>query len=693
MADPPSPSVEASGTRSIAAGGNIGIAVSGDHAYIDARTYAGRIPAPAEVTAAPGTHNLPRLPARIFVGRDLPLSQLSEALAHSMSAVVTQAIYGLGGVGKSELALQYAATHRADYTLIWWITAEEATQIQAELATLAARLSPEIALAGATADQAEWAMAWLQVHHGWLLILDNVNDPGEVEPLLGQLASGRILITTRRDTGWDQIADPIRLDVLDPGPAGELITLRTKRGNAADRDVAALIADELGNLPLALDQAAAYITQTRINLAGYLQRLQDHPAEMHAAAGSRQAQRTIARVWDITIEAVRAHHPAAIMLLHILACYAPDGVPRVILGGSEDTGKLAVDEALGVLASYSMITLSPDTVSMHRLVQAVMLARNPPGYQGPPIGSDSPLAMALEWLNDAIPADLRTVAAWPLLSSLVPHAENLAARFQPGSQPLTLGRAQNALGIFLNSQGQYDRALAMHESASAITEATVGPDDPSTATMVGSLASTYNYLGRHAEALPLEQRALAITEAALGPDHPDTALRLDNLAYTYSELGRDAEALPLRRRALAITEATLGPDHPRTATTLSNLAYTYKGLGRHAEALPLQQRALAISEATLGPDHPDTAIRLGNLAVTYWRLGRHADALPLEQRALQIIEAALGPDHPDVALRLDNLAVTYRELGQADKALPLEQRALRITEGASNPDPTTGRAG
>ena len=170
---------------------------------------------------------------------------------------------------------------------------------------------------------------------------------------------------------------PIRLDVLAPGPAADLIAARTGSDDQAGRDAAASIAAELGYLPLALDQAAAYITQTRITQAGYLQRLREHPAVMYAA-GDGQAQRTIARVWDITIEAIAARHPAAITLLHILACYAPDNLPRVVLGGDDDPDRLAVDEALGVLASYSMITLTPDAVSMHRLVQAVILARQPP---------------------------------------------------------------------------------------------------------------------------------------------------------------------------------------------------------------------------------------------------------------------------------------------------------------------------
>ncbi len=716
MTDPVAPGIEALGTRSVAAG-QVGIAATGDRTNIDARTThvaAGAIPRPAEVAAPPGIHNLPRRPARVFVGRDHALSRLASTLTESASAVVTQAIYGLGGVGKSELALHYAATHGADYMLIWWITAEDGAHIQAGLAALAGRLCPEIALAGTTTDGTEWAVAWLQAHHGWLLILDNVNDPGDIEELLGQLTDGHLLITTRRDAGWDQTADPIRLDVLDAGSATNLITLRTGRHDAADQKVAASIAAELATLPLALDQAAASITQTRITPAAYLQRLREHPATMYAAAAGGPAHRTISRVWDITLEEIQARHCAAVTLLHILACYAPDGVPRVLLGGGNDTTQLAVDEALGVLASYSMITLTPDTVSMHRLVQAVILNRQPPEHQSSAFCDDSQLTTALNWLNRVIPTnpDIE-MACWPLLRSLVPHAEALAHRNQLGDQPDPLGVMCNHRGMFLQSQGDYERALALQQSALQIAEATLGPGHPSTAILLGNLASTYSALGRPEDALPLDERALAIAKEALGPHHPATATRLGNLAVTYSVLGRAEDALPLFEQTLATTEATLGPDHPSMATWLGSLAATYSILGRAEDALPLDERALAITEATLGPHHPATATRLGNLAATYRDLGRAEDALPLEERALAISEAtpvsdhlltatqpwnppgssgdvkqpadgttmtewspilagsALSTGHPTI-IQLENLAILYSAHGRAADALPVE---------------------
>ena len=449
--------------------------------------------------------------------------------------------------------------------------------------------------------------------------------------------------------------------------------MRTGQHDAADEEAAARIATELGFLPLALDQAAAYIVQQRIRLAAYLDSLRRNPARMHAAGSD--AQQTIARLWDLHITAIQDRSPAAARLLGVLARYAPDAIPRAMPGG--DSSREDTDEALGLLASYSMVTLTTETVSIHRLLQAVILTR--PDNTGDDVRSLRDTA--LDWLGAAIPSAPDTnVAAWPLLRALVPHAEMLASHFPPGDQPQALGLVQSEIALFLKSQGDYAQALSLRQSALAIYEAALGPDHPATAISLSNLAVTYSDLGRLADALPLQQRALAITETALGPDHPSTAIRLNNLAATYSDLGRPADALPLQQRALANTETALGPDHPSTAIRLDNLAVTYYALGRPADALPLQQRALANTETALGPDHPNTAISLGNLAATYSALGRPADALPLQQRALANTETALGPDHPYTAIRLANLAASYRDLGRPADALPLEERAGQIRQ-------------
>ena len=665
----------ASGERSVAAHTISGTVTTGDNTRI-VTLEAGTIPAPGQVALAARVDNLPRPPAPVFSGRDTALGLLAGALAADASVVVTQAVYGLGGVGKSELVLHHAHAHRSNYQLVWWITAAGPEQVEAGLAALAGRLCPPVALAGSTQDAAAWALGWLQCHDRWLLILDNVDDPADITGLLGQLRGGHIVLTTRRDVNWQTIATPIRLDILDPGPAAQIIIDRTGHATGQDQADAAAVAAELGFLPLALDQATAYMIQARIRPGHYLGTLRRHPTRLYATAAG-QAEQTIARLWDITIDAIRGRDPGAVRLLQILACYAPDNIPRALLTGHDDSGE--IDEQLGLLASCSMITLTADSISMHRLVQAVTLAMSPPL-------DARPVDIALEWLNNAIPPDPDgNVTAWPLLRALIPHADALTSHYPDGQQPHRLGRVHNQFAIFYQSQGDYQQALKLRESALRIYQAHLEPDHPHVGTALGNLARTYSALGRPADALPLQQRALQITETALGPGHPDVATAPGNLAYTYGELGRAADALPLEQRALQITETALGPGHPDMATALGNLGGTYSALGRAADALPLFERALHITETALGPGHPDVAIALRNLAYTHKALGRAADALPLEQRALQITETALGPGHPDMATALGNLGGLYSALGRAADALPLVQRALHITETALGP--------
>ena len=264
------PGQSASGDRSVAAQEISGIVATGDSAAIDARRIAlapGAIPAPDQVSIAVPVHKLPRVPARVFAGREAALRELGGALAGGGSAVVTQAVYGLGGVGKSELALHHASPAGASTGSCGGLPRPMPGQVQAGLAGLAARLCPPIAVAGTTEDAAGWATGWLQAHDGWLLMLDNVEDPGDVEPLLA-LPAGHVVLTTRRDVDWQRMAVPVRLEVLAPGPAAEVITARTGHTTSRDGADALAVAAELGFLPLALDQAAAYIIQARITLDG-----------------------------------------------------------------------------------------------------------------------------------------------------------------------------------------------------------------------------------------------------------------------------------------------------------------------------------------------------------------------------------------------------------------------------------------
>lgn len=664
MAD--TPPVAASGARSVAVGGDVsGTVITGD-----VRVEVGQVPAARQVRVSPDApvHRLEAPRTGTFVGRDL--DGLRALLTRAPA--VRQVVHGMAGVGKSELVRQYAHAYRDEYPVACWITADSPQNLELGLSGLAAALHPPIGLVGDAAMAAGWALDWLQSHPGWLVVLDNVDDPADVRACVDRLSRGHLVITTRRDVFWPGL-NALSLPVLD-GPAA-LELLRSIAGESPG-EVLAEIAAELGHLPLALEQAAAYMNQERRGPARYLRELRADPARAHARSPQGgDAERIIARLWNHHVTALGEHEH----LLRVLACLAPDDVPRSLFGDAWDDG-------LAALASYSMITRSgcdeTETISMHRLFQSVI--RHGLDHDDP--RQERARATALSVLMGAFPGDPATdVSSWAAWRDLLPHIDALASRCREGDEHTDLSLLLSRAGVFLMAQGRHERAHDLAVRALAIAERGHGPYHPTIATYLGNLAGALSNLGRPGEALPLEERALAIAEAAHRPDHPEIANQLGNLAQILHDLGRSAEAVPLARRALAITQASYAADHPRVALRLSNLGVTLQALGRAAEAVPLFRQALAVSESAFGPGHPETATPLGNLAAALHVAGRPGEALPLEQRALAITEAAYGPDHPHVAARLGNLALGFSNLGRSAEALPLEERALAIVEAALGP--------
>ncbi|MEV6018223.1 MULTISPECIES: FxSxx-COOH system tetratricopeptide repeat protein [unclassified Streptomyces] len=639
---------------------------------------------PYDVDASAGLHNLPDLPPRVFVGRKQALSDLSAAMEQGSKAI-TQTIQGLGGVGKTTLALHYAHAHRDSYRLVWWIRADTPEQIITDLAGLTTRIQGD-ATGRTITEDAEWAIGWLQTHPGWLLVLDNAEHPDTTRHLLGQLHhAGRHLITSRFAHGWP--SDPIALPLFTPSASLDLLTQLTGLKDPDNEHHIRLLADELGHLPLALEQAGAFIAESCISVSDYRDLLRQHPAQTTSTAPTvGDAQRTMARIWHITLDALHRTIPLAVDILRTTAWYAPNAIPRGLLAGLTDD-PVSYAQALSQLAAYSMITLSDDSIVVHRLVQTVLRATAPVRYASTPQPSEAALNLLYAAMPSGDPADVQN---WPEWQELLPHVQAASTYCHGAEAPSELADLLGQMTSYLTARGQTAQALPLAKRALEITQATVGPRHPDTATCLNNLAITVGALGGHADAVSFAERALDITENALGPNHPTTAIRLSNLAAILDELGRHDEALHLAERALDITETALGPNHPDTAVRLGKLAETLSELGRHADALPRAEQALAITEAAFGPDHPTTAIRLSNLARTLSELGRHTDALPRAEQALAITEAAFGPDHPTTAIRLGNLAATFSHQGDHDTALPLAERALAITETTLGPDhPTT----
>lgn len=329
--------MRAKGERSIAAGGGIsGIALTGDNNTLIHIEPAAMVPpeafAPASLVEAPAAlSNLP-LRSTLFVGRTQVAKRLDSFLEARGGVVV---VHGLGGMGKSTLAAHWAATRASGHNPIWWITADSPEGVNAGLAAFAVALQPVLADALSSEALTERALQWLAAHTCWLLILDNVNDPKEVAPLLGRVPGGHVLITTRRATGWQGIATPVGLDVLEPDEAVDLLTRFATDAEDRFSDGADELCRELGYLPLAIEQAGAFLAETGTGPRDYLELLARYPAQMYEnAATGVPVERTIARIWQVTLERL-SDQPLAAGLLRIMAWFAPADIPGASLRVSQ----------------------------------------------------------------------------------------------------------------------------------------------------------------------------------------------------------------------------------------------------------------------------------------------------------------------------------------------------------------------
>ncbi|MBE1584427.1 tetratricopeptide repeat protein [Nonomuraea angiospora] len=648
-----------------------------------------------QVAAPPRTVNLPGH-AGLFVGRANELAEL-DAVLQTGGEVVVAAVHGLGGVGKSTLAVSYARAQARRRNPVWWITADSPTAVQAGLAALTVALQPELTAALPLEALAEWACGWLAAHDGWLLVLDDVTDPADVTPLLGRTLAGQVLVTSRLGQGWHRLsAHVVRLDVLSEAEAVDLVTQITSglspAADAGAHEPEGLegmreLVRELGCLPLAIEQAGAYLHQVRLSPRAYLDLLVERPAVMYGrAARGSDAERTIARIWRLTLDRL-TDTPLAGQLLRILAWYGAEPIPRTLLDGL-DTDAADVQHALGELAAYNMITLDSEHIVVHRLVQAVARTPDPDDPHRQTADIDNARDQATRLIGDAIPESALNPEDWPTWRTLLPHITALTDHASPGTDAVATARLLNQTGVFLDNQGATADAIRCLDRARTAYERVLGADHPETLLSRNNLAAAYDSAGDLRRAIPLYEATIADRERVLGADHPFTLISRNNLASAYESAGDLGRAIPLYQATLADRERVLGADHPDTLSSRNNLAYAYESAGDLRRAIPLYEATLADRERVLGADHPSTLASRNNLASAYDSAGDPGRAIPLFEATLADCERVLGADHPSTLASRNNLASAYDSAGDPGRAIPLFEATLADCErvlGADHP--------
>ncbi|WP_416565348.1 FxSxx-COOH system tetratricopeptide repeat protein [Nocardia testacea] len=641
----------------------------------------------AEVDAPPGLDNLPVKPGAGFVGRDRELDRL-DAVLSVPGQVVVQAVHGLGGIGKTTLVAHWAATRPHGHSPAWWITADTAAGVEQGLAKFAAALQPALAQVLEVEQLADRALQWLATHSGWLLILDNVADPADIADIVARAGSGRIVITSRLASGWQPATAVVRLDVLDAEEALALLTGILTASGPRDCDGARELCAELGFLPLAIEQAGAYMAQNPLTTPrGYLRLLAEYPAAMYSqAAVGADSERTVARIWRVSLDRIGTTQPAAADLLRTLAWYSPDAIPVSLCRGLADPPTL--DFALGVLTAYSMITPDPvtATVSVHRLVQAVARTPDSADRHRSLELIERAHSHAADQLLNALPVQ-KDPATWPVWRGLLPHIEALASHTR--ADTATTGILLAATAIFAEGQGLTELAITYLRRVIAFLEHADGPSPHDDMSMHSRLAHAYLSAGRTAEAIQLFKQVMDTRRRILGDEHLDTLAARSNLASAYESAGRTAEAIPLLEQVMDTHRRILGDEHLDTLTIRSNLASAYESAGRTAEAIPLLEQVMDTRRRILGDEHLDTLAARGNLGTAYLSAGRIAEAIQLLEQDVTDAERILGDEHPNTLTIRGNLASAYSLAGRIAEAIPLFKQVMdtrRRILGDKHPD-------
>jgi tetratricopeptide (TPR) repeat protein len=660
--------------------------------------------ASAPHTVLPAIWNIPYPRNPFFLGRESELAQIRQRLqaGQTMALSQPQAISGLGGIGKTQVALEYAYQHHHDYTAVLWARAESAEALISSYVSLATLLRLPQREAKEQQVTIQAVKTWLQTHRSWLLILDNADELTLLSDFLPPSLGGHLLLTTRA-VATGRLAHRLEIETLLP-EQGVLLLLRRatlialdamlEQASQEERELATQISQELGGLPLALDQVGAYLEETGMDLRGYIQLYQQQRvALLYERRGGLVADHpaSVATTWSLSFERVQEKNLAAAHLLRMAAFLSPDAIPEELFTDSTPfldpilapvaADPLRFNRALEVLRAYSLIRRNPTskTLSLHRLVQVVLQDTLEEEEQR-------------RWAERVVLAANAVFPhvepkTWPQCERLLTQAM-VAAQWIKQYQFMSeeAARLLTETASYHRDRARYPEAEPLYQRALQIREQSLGLEHSDVAYSLNNLAELYRVQGKYAEAKPLYQRALHIWEQSLGLEHPNVAHPLNGLANLYREQGKYAEAEPLYQRALRLREQSLGPEHPLVAAPLNNLAILYREQGKYSEAEPLYQRALQIGEQSLGLEHPDVAPSLNNLAELYSEQGKYAEAELLYQRALQIREQSLGPEHPDVAISLNNLAILYSEQGKYTEAEPLYQRALRIWEQSLGPE-------
>lgn len=638
----------------------------------------------------------------LFTGRTKALADLRGRLISGRAGGWKQVITGMAAVGKTQLVGEYVYRYRHEYPVIWWMRAEESSTLADDYAELAYAIGSEAL--GLSQDQMArqtvrimTIRSWLENESNWLLVFDNARNPTDILGYLPHLERGHVLITSRNPV-WKNTAEVIDINVFK---RRESITLLKRLTGETDSKGASALAEELGDLPLAIVQAGTYCATRHKTISEYRELFHKYQTEL-LARGEPPAdyKQSVAVTFDIALDTVRSDCPGAADLLSLIAFLSSDGIPRSLLmrwlqlpdcGGKHFKNELDFDDAIAALSQLSLIAVRGDSIAVHRLVQ--MRTRDRLNDEAAVWAGE-----AIMMVGDSFIFEEKDLATWSVCTRLLPHGLEAARHAEKYSIALkSTGNVLNTAGRCLKNNARFLEAKSVLERAVAVKEKFYGISHPATAGSKGNLALVLRALGEFDDAKNRLEEVLDIFERTNDDNDLNIAFTLNNLGLVLRDLNDPVDARTRFDRAFALKKSYYKTaDHVDVVDTEVNLAIALRDLDEHRQAKQHLEHALPILEASYRQPHPTVATALSTLGGMLTELHDLEGANDLDhakemlERALKIDEddAVYGLVHPTVAEDLDNLAAVLNRLGEVDEAKKLRERAAKIRDSLDKRRPS-----
>jgi len=668
------------------------------------------------------SESLPPLPFMVpyernpfFVGSHHILEAISHQLRDDDPALPQGriALFGMGGIGKTQAALEFVYRYRDNYSQIYWVSAVTQASLLDGYERIGKRVGIPIPAKRSPMAIAEQVLSWLTARKDWLLVVDNLDDfdilsTGNIDMPSGGNMFQRLLpvggprqhtLITARNRYVEGIpAQGVEMSLLDEEAAIQLLCslsrLTASPGSKEWFD-AQRVVKELGHLPLAISHAGAYIKQISGSFAEYINHYMEYRSSVNAwiPKGPRPYPYSIATTGLMSFHEIAKNNPSAANLFRLLAFFNPDGVLIEFLksgvkGMDDDLERLVSDEVALPEALLSFETRSlvkwdrqNSSIILHRLVQAVVKD------EMSDTDSTTFKAMTIDVCDQSFPQE------WTNITRAICRryvGQLIGPLMDPEtSETEKSARVMRRVGWFLRDDGKMIDSERLLTRSFNIYRRILGEEHPDTLRSMNYLALTFLDQGRTEEAAALQEEVVEKRKLILGAEHPDTLTSMNNLALTYRDQGRTADAAALQEEVVEKHKLILGMEHPATLTSMNNLALTYRDQGRTADAAALQEEVVQKRRWILGAEHPHTLRSMDNLALMYLAQGRMWEAAALQEEVLEKQQQILGPEHPATLTSMNNLASTYRAQGRTGDAVGLQEDVLerrRRILGAEHPD-------